>query len=142
MTEETTMSNETTHAVQRAESAEVAEQMEQTRTGPVFTPTVDIFEEGDTITVLADMPGVNPDGLDIDLRENVLTLTGRSEAPEAENEVDVIREYEPGTYYRRFTLSDAIDQEKIEAKLAEGVLRLELPKSEQKRPRQIPVKAG
>ena len=57
--------------------------VEQTRSGPVFTPSVDIFETEESISVLADMPGVLADDLNIDLRENVLTLIGAVKAPKA-----------------------------------------------------------
>jgi HSP20 family molecular chaperone IbpA len=113
---------------------------EQTRPGPVYTPAVDIFEHESAITVLADMPGVKAQDLDIDLRENVLTLTGRVSPSEAPAQSFVLREYEPGTFFRQFTLGSAIEQSKIDAKLTDGVLRLELPKAEKARPRQIAVR--
>jgi len=113
---------------------------EQTRPGPIYTPAVDIFEHESAITVLADMPGVKPQNLDIDLRENVLTLTGRLSEPEPEGRTVVLREYEPGTFFRQFTLGSTIEQSKIDAKLIDGVLRLELPKAEKARPRQIAVR--
>jgi HSP20 family protein len=112
---------------------------EQTRPGPVYSPTVDIFEHESAITVLADMPGVKAEDLEIDLRENVLTLTGRVTPPEA-GQSYVLREYEPGTFFRQFTLGSAIEQSQIDAKLTDGVLRLELPKAEKARPRQIAVR--
>jgi HSP20 family molecular chaperone IbpA len=108
----------------------------------VYTPSVDIFENDNSITLLADMPGVNAAALSIDLRESVLTLTGHITAPEHENESDVLREYHPGTFFRQFTLAETIDQSKIDAKLTDGVLRLELPKVEKARPRQITVRTG
>lgn len=116
--------------------------VEQTRSGPVFTPAVDIIETEGAITVLADMPGVNADNLSIDLRESVLTLTGVLEKHEIEKQTDVLREFdEAGTYHRRFTLADTIDQSKIEASLKDGVLRLQLPKVEAVKPRKIAIKA-
>ncbi len=114
---------------------------EQTRSGPVYTPAVDIFETEGAITILADMPGVKADQLEIDLRENVLTLTGRATTGGA-GESDVLREYDAGTFHRQFTLAESIDQAKIDAKLADGVLRLELPKLERAKPRQITVRAA
>lgn len=113
---------------------------EQTRPGPVYTPPVDIFENDGAITVLADMPGVKADDLQIDLHESVLTLTGRVSLLEGAKEADVYREYRMGTFRRQFTLSETIDQAKIDAKLTDGVLRLELPKLEKARPRQITVR--
>jgi HSP20 family molecular chaperone IbpA len=113
---------------------------EQTRPGPVYTPAVDIFEHESAITVLADMPGVKAQDLDIDLRENVLTLRGRVTPPDPAGQSFVLREYEPGSFFRQFTLGSAIEQSKIDAKLTDGVLRLELPKAEKAKPRQIAVR--
>jgi HSP20 family protein len=116
--------------------------IEQTRSGPAFTPAVDIFETEGAIHVLADMPGVSADSLNIDLRENILTLNGVVSSPESEKETDVLREFEAGgTYYRRFTLAETIDQSKIEASLKDGVLRLKLPKIEAAKPRTITIKS-
>lgn len=122
--------------VQRVETPE------RTRPGPVYMPAVDIFETDAAITVLADMPGVKPDQLEIDLRDNVLTLTGRVSESTAANQTDVVLEYEHGTFFRQFTLAESIDQAKIDAKLADGVLRLELPKLERAKPRQITVRTA
>ena len=72
------MATEATTDVQKADTQAVATGPEQTRTGPVYSPAVDIFENEDSITLLADMPGVKPSELEIDLRENVLTLTGQA----------------------------------------------------------------
>ena len=115
---------------------------EQTRPGPVYTPAVDIFETPDALTLLADMPGVKPSNLKIDLRDGVLTLVGVVEQKERTGVERLFVETEPGSYYRQFTLSDVIDQSRIEAKLTDGVLRLHLPKVEAVKPRQITVKAG
>jgi len=136
------MANEKTHEVQTVEHDDETTALEQTRPGPVFVPAVDIFEEDGNITVLADMPGVKPDNLTIDLHENVLTMTGDAEDVEAEGEEELAREYHVGRYYRQFTVSDNIDQDKIEANLTDGVLRLVLPKAEASKPKQIKVKAG
>jgi len=106
----------------------------------VFTPAVDIFETEKDITLLADMPGVKAGDLNIDLRESVLTLDGDVKSPEGDVEKDVIREYRTGKYYRQFTLSQVIDQAKIDAVLKDGVLRLRLPKVEAAAPRKIAVK--
>ena len=134
------MANEKTHEVQAVDREDEATALELTRPGPVFVPAVDIFEEDGNTTVLADMPGVKPDKLTIDLHENVLTMTGDAEDPAGENEEEVFREYNVGRYYRQFTVSDNIDQDKIEAKLTDGVLRLVLPKAEASKQRQIKIK--
>ncbi|MGA7144019.1 MAG: Hsp20/alpha crystallin family protein [Desulfobacterales bacterium] len=119
---------------------EITSPAEQTRPGVVFTPSVDIFETERELTVLADLPGVTTENLTIDLRENTLTLTGEVEPFEEAHEEDILVEYEVGKYYRQFSLSNLIDQSKIDAKLTDGVLRLTLPKVEEAKPRKIEVK--
>lgn len=134
--------NETTDKLQRNNGGASASGPEPTHEGPVYTPAVDIFETDQAITVLADMPGVEPNDLTVDLREDVLTLIGRVKRPERPNESAILREHTPGTFLRQFTLSQAIDQPRIDARLADGVLRLELPKVEKTKPRQISVKSS
>lgn len=124
------------------EKQEAANPAEQTRPGLVFTPAVDIFETELGITLLADLPGVKPEDLNIDLRENTLTLAGDIASAEQPGEERILVEYETGKYYRQFTLSEVIDQSKIDAKLSDGVLRLTLPKVEKATPRKIAVQAG
>jgi HSP20 family protein len=138
--EEATMARESRTEIQKTEKAGVPTAPEQTRPGPVYSPSVDIFENENSITVLADLPGVKAGDLRIDLRESALTLTGPVTPPEGPKELNVLREYQTGTFLRQFTLSETIDQAKIDAKLTDGVLRLELPKVERARPRQISVR--
>jgi HSP20 family molecular chaperone IbpA len=136
------MADTESKALQAKEKAEVTTPAEETRPGLVFTPAVDIFETDREIAVLADMPGVKTGDLNIDLHENVLTLDGEVNAPDGADEVDVIREYRTGKYRRQFTLSQMIDQSKIDAEMKDGVLRLRLPKIEAATPRKIAVKGS
>ncbi len=136
------MAETRTQELQAQEKKEVTTSAEGTRPGVTFTPAVDIFETETAMTLLADMPGVGNDKLDIDLRENVLTIEGAVEPPESKEEVFIFREYPVGKYYRQFTLSEVIDQSRIEAGLKDGVLRLTLPKVEKAAPRKITVSAG
>lgn len=133
---------ETTQALQAQEKKEVSSPAETTRSGATFTPAVDIFETETAITLLADMPGVAPENLNIDLRENTLTLEGDVESQESAEETAILREYPVGKYFRQFTLSEVVNQEKIEANLKDGVLHLNLPKVEKATPRKITVSAG
>ena len=133
---------ESTQALQAQEKRELSTPAETTRPGMTFTPAVDIFETDKSITLLADMPGVTSEKLNIDLRENTLTLEGDVESPEGPEEDALFREYPIGKYLRQFTLSEVIDQAKIEASLKDGVLRLNLPKVEKATPRKITVSAG
>lgn len=136
------MAEKPTKDLQVKEKQEVATPAEQTRPGLVFTPAVDIFETERELTLLADLPGVAKDDLTIDLDNNQLTIVGEVGAPEGSGEVDILREYRTGRYFRQFTISDAIDQSKIEASLTDGVLRLALPKVQAEKPRRIAVKVG
>ena len=124
------------------EKQELSTETEQTRPGPVYTPDVDIFESETDITLLADMPGVTTDHMTIDLRDDVLTLTGEAETDGEASEEPIVMEYGVGKYYRQFTLSEVIDQAKITAELKDGELRLVLPKVEKATPRKITISAG
>ena len=120
---------------------EVSTAAEQTKPGLVFTPAVDIFENEKAIVLLADMPGVRAEDLNIDLRDDTLTLDGEVQPFDSEGQESVIIEYGIGKYYRQFSLSEVIDQEKIDAQMKNGVLRLTLPKVEKATPRKITVQA-
>jgi len=136
------MTESETKSLQAKEKKEVTTPAELTKPGLVFNPAVDIFETEKELTLLADLPGVKAKDLKIDLKDNVLTLTADETALEGPGEKDVVREYRTGTYYRQFSLSDCIDQSKIEAVMKDGVLRLSLPKVEAATPRKIAVKAA
>ena len=124
------------------EKQEVASPAEQITPGLVFTPAVDIFETEKDITLLADMPGVRTDDLTIDLRDNTLTLSADIAPVDNTGEEEILVEYETGRYFRQFTLGELINQENIDAKLNDGVLRLTLPKVEKATPKRITVKTG
>ncbi len=124
------------------EKQEMTSPAEQTTPGLVFTPAVDIFETEKEITLLADMPGVKADDLTIDLRDNTLTLTADTAPVDNADENEILMEYETGRYYRQFTLGEMVNQENIDAKLNDGVLRLTLPKVEKATPKKIAVKTG
>jgi len=126
----------------RQEKKEVKKSGEEMRPGPVFMPAVDILENQNEIVILADMPGVNGKDVDIDLREDVLSIRGAVSPVEDEKEVSVYREYNWGDYFRQFTLTEVIDQEKISAKMDDGVFRLTLPKKERVKPKKIQISAN
>lgn len=136
------MADTQTKDIKVRDKQEVTSPAEQTTPGLVFTPAVDIFETEKAITLLADLPGAKADDLTIDLREDTLTLMVDIAPADKGSEVEILTEYETGRYYRQFTLSEIIDQEKIDAKLNNGVLRLRLPKVEKATPRKIVVKAS
>ena len=126
-------------AIEKQEAQEL-EGVERTRTRRVFIPKVDIFETDETVILLADMPGVSDDAVDITLEKNVLTIKGYSDDSTHENYVLAYSEYREGDYERTFALSDEVDRQKIEASMKDGVLKLTLPKAEEMRTRKIAVK--
>lgn len=134
--------DETTKEMTPREKQALTGVAEATRPGRVFTPAVDIFETESAITVLADMPGVRPDGLSINLHENVLTIEGNVARTERKNESLLLQEYDTGSFHREFRLTNLVDQDKIDAALRDGVLRLTLPKAAAARPRKIEVRAS
>ena len=121
---------------------EVKTSTEPTMPGRLFSPRVDIFEDEETLTIVADMPGVPSDNLAIDLREDVLTISGVPFVSVPEKEAYLLQEFETGKYFRQFTLSEVIDQTKIKAALTHGVLRVTLPKVGPAKPRKIQISEG
>jgi HSP20 family molecular chaperone IbpA len=107
----------------------------------MFFPSADICETPDSIVVLAEMPGVPANGIDITLERRVLTIRGRSAANEHAGYQRVYNEYTEGDYERVFTLSENIDRDRIEATLKDGVLHLVLPKAEAAKARRIELKS-
>lgn len=120
---------------------EVTSHPEGTRTGERFvSPPVDIYEVPEGLVVMADVPGVTHEHLDIRVDNHVLTIRGQT-APMHTAE-RIYREYDLVNYFRQFELSDKVDESKIEADLRHGVLTLTLPKAEEAKPRKIAVAVG
>ena len=115
---------------------------ESTKPEKFFVPAVDIFETEEAVTVIAEMPGVGNSGVDVSLEDNILTIRGSKTPEKPADARTLIQEYESGSYLRRFTLAEIIDQEKIKATMANGMLTLVLPKAAPARPRKIEIQAG
>jgi HSP20 family molecular chaperone IbpA len=114
---------------------------EQTRALEGYvTPAVDIFEDDERLTLIADLPGVDESALDVKLERGILTIQARArhEAPGD----PVYREFELTGFFRQFQVSDEIDPTRIEAELRNGVLRLHMPKAAKAQPRKIEVRAA
>jgi HSP20 family protein len=120
-------------------TSEVRAAGEQTR---ILTPPVDIVEDETGITVWADLPGVPRDRLGIKVTGDNLVIEGASAVPASADMELLYGEVQSPQYRRSFTLSRELDPGKIEAKLANGVLRLRIPKAEEARPRRIEVNVG
>jgi HSP20 family protein len=120
----------------------VAQQEKQregtTRPLNYVTPEVNIFEIKDGYILEAEMPGVNKDGLEITLEGNEITIIGRRSTETLKADV-LYQESRPADYRRVFELDPAIDSAKISAKIDQGVLTLQLPKTEKVKPKKINV---
>ncbi len=128
--------------LQAKAKAEAPAKGERVRPGRVFLPAVDIFETPEALVMVADMPGVAADKVTVDLRDNHLVISGEVGAPLSQGETMVDQEYLTGDFIREFQLGSLINQEKIEAVMKDGVLRLVLAKVERAKPRKIAVKAA
>jgi len=119
---------------------ELTEGLYREPTAGVF-PLLNVTEDKDKYYVRAELPGIKANDLDISVMGNTLSISGeRKISAEGAKEAYVLREYRTGTYFRQFTLSEVIDQGKIDAEMNDGVLRLVLPKVEPAKPRKITVK--
>jgi len=125
--------------IERNEAAPTRSDTESTRQVRQFVPDVDIYETSDSLMLVADMPGVRPDHLNVRLEKNILTIHGEVEPLNVGERNIIAGEYETGDYYRAFTLSEEINQDGIEASMKNGVLTLRLPKAERAKPRKIQV---
>jgi len=112
--------------------------------GAVMTlvPPTDIYETKDAVVMLLDMPGADPDSLDVTLEKRELTISVRSMISAPEGYTPVYVEYREGNYERAFTLSDQVDSARIDAMLKDGVLRLNLPKAASAQAKKIEVKSA
>lgn len=110
--------------------------------GTVARPSgmpLDAWREGDEFVVELDLPGIDPEKLDIDVERNVLTIKAErlSHIPDAANAVAAERAW--GVFSRQLVLGDALDTENVDADYTAGVLRLRIPIAEQAKPRKITV---
>jgi HSP20 family molecular chaperone IbpA len=116
-------------------------QTERLRQQPTYTPRVDILETKNELLLYADVPGVEPGGVDISFERGELRIHGKCQ-PRQDKVNFYLSEYGTGDYYRSFTIGEAIDVNNISAELNDGVLTLHLPKSEAVKPKRIEVKNG
>lgn len=117
------------------------EQPGQTRAGRYYLPDVDIREDEDSLWLWADVPGVKQDRISVDLDHDRLTIRGDVDLGDYEGLTPVYTEYNVGNFVRQFTLAAGhrFDVDRISARVANGVLTVQIPKSERARQRRIPV---
>jgi HSP20 family protein len=123
----------------RGDGGQQAQQQQQPR---YVVPPVDVFETEAAITLLADLPGVRREQLQVRVDADNLVLEAVADTAAPEQMEVVYGELQCPAYRRQFTLSRELDTGRIEAQLRDGVLRLTIPKAEDARPRRIQVQAG
>jgi HSP20 family molecular chaperone IbpA len=114
---------------------------ERTHEGPVFVPRVDIYETETGLAIIADLPGVGPEDLEVTLEKRVLSIYGRVEEDAPGGYSQAYREYEVGDFERQFTLSGDFDINGIEANLKYGVLHLAIPRAPEAATKRIEVRS-
>jgi HSP20 family molecular chaperone IbpA len=101
---------------------------------------VDIYETKEGLVLMADLPGVPKEGLDVRVESDLLTIRGNTSHRISGD--PIYREYELVNFFRQFELGEKVDQGRITAELKHGVLTLSLPKAEEAKPRRIEIKVS
>jgi len=119
----------------------VAAQLLDTRQGPRFMP-IDLYRDGDHYVMTADLPGIDPGSIDVDVDGQVLTVRAERTAPSGEGVKWLARERSAGTYQRQFNLGEGIATDRISAHYDNGVLSVVIPVSEKAKPRKVEIATG
>ena len=106
------------------------------RSTRTIAPPVDIFETDQSFVMLADLPGVGPDGLEVSTERDTLTIRGRTDRPEEEPDY---QEFVLSDYRRTFALTEDLDVSQVSATLKDGVLRIQIATSPRLQPKRIPI---
>jgi HSP20 family protein len=101
-------------------------------------PAVDIYESAQDVVILIDLPGVEPDRLEIELAGNILSVLGKGPREDGTGRL-LLSEYHSHDYFRAFVITDTVDGSDVSAELADGVLKITLPKVDKAASRQIPI---
>jgi HSP20 family protein len=101
-------------------------------------PAVDIYESAQDVVILIDLPGVEPDGLEIELAGNILSVLGKAPRDDGGGRL-LLSEYHSHDYFRAFVITDTVDSSDLSASLADGVLKITLPKVDKAASRRIPI---
>ena len=122
-----------------ATAANAAEAVNQ---APTFVPPADILETNDAFIVLLEMPGADPESLNVTVENDVLTIAARTTPFSPEGYTLAYAEYQEGNYERAFTLPQQVDRDRADATFNNGVLRLVLPKTSPSPAKKITVKSA
>ena len=110
--------------------------------GLLVAPIVNIYETKDDFMMKLLMPGVNKDGVELKLANEELQVYGRVRHDVEEPDKFIVKEIEDGNYYRVFKVTDAVEVDKIKAKMEDGILTITLPKHERVKPKDIPIEVA
>jgi HSP20 family protein len=121
------------------EKRELDQAQERTEAGRFFSPYSDIHETDRAVILSMEVPGVDKNGIDIQLDKGVLTVKGKVDAAKYESLRPIYSEYNVGNFVRTFSVSPKIDANGIAATVSDGVLRIELPKAKEALARKIAV---
>jgi len=113
----------------------------QSRPGPRFMP-VDLYRDGERYVLSADLPGIDPGSIDIDVDGQLLTIRAQRTVSSAEGAKWLVQERPAGSYLRQFSLGEGLDMEQISATYDNGVLSVIIPVSEKAKPRRIQVQTA
>lgn len=106
----------------------------------VWSPRTDLLETDNSYRIRLDLPGMTKEDITINLQNNTLTVRGERKSERTDEEEDYVRvERAFGTFHRTFTLPDAVDDQNIEAGYKDGVLTIDVPKTEESTRRQIEI---
>jgi len=103
---------------------------------------VDVKEKNDTFTITAMLPGLKPEDVEIQIINETVSLKGEFKPEFDEDANYIIQERPSGKFYRSVTLSDMVDASKSDAKMENGILKIEIPKAEEAKPKTIKVSAA
>ena len=118
-----------------------AQQVLGTPARPAAMP-IDAYRKGEELVVQLDLPGVDPESIDLTVEKNVLTVHAERRRPELDDVEMLVGERPQGTFSRQLFLGDALDTASVAATYVDGVLELRVPVAEQAKPRRVPIGRG
>jgi len=127
-------------AIQKNQTRPIEISETQTRRSAwTYRPNVDIFDSPECLLLFADVPGVDPETVDVTMESGILTIQADVQPRHRQQMRVLSHEYGVGNYHRRFEIDETIDTDQVTAEYREGTLKITLPKAQQARRRRIPV---
>ena len=102
-------------------------------------PTVNLYTNEEGAVLKAEVPGIDPDSLDVSVQNDTVTLRGKREPESGENEEFIRQERQYGEFVRTLTLPHKVEQDNVNAKFKDGILEIHLPRAEEAKPKKIEV---